>query len=105
MKRTWCGKSTDGLRPARVTEWRSLLRKETLWSRQIITKLLNGKITLMPTLDESGKPAYEMLKNSLSGGFCSGIFCPAGGTSPTGVEKGRRVMCLPMERPQKEWPR
>jgi hypothetical protein len=70
---------------ARLAEWRNLLRKETLWSRQIITKLLDGKITLTPTRDESGKPAYEMPAKLSLGGFFSGILCRSGVASPTGV--------------------
>jgi hypothetical protein len=58
---------------ARLAEWKNLLRKETLWTRQIITKLLDGKITLTPTRDESGKPAYEMRAKLSLGGFFSGI--------------------------------
>jgi hypothetical protein len=71
----------------RLDEWRNLLRQETLWSRQIITKLLDGnKITFLPTTDESGNPAYEMQAKLSLGRFFSGILCPKGGTSPTGFE-------------------
>jgi hypothetical protein len=61
---------------ARLAEWRNLLRKETLWSRQIITKLLDGKITLTPTHDESGTSAYEMQAKLSLGGLFSGILYP-----------------------------
>jgi hypothetical protein len=71
---------------ARLDEWRGLLRQETLWSRQIITKLLDGKITFTPTTDKSGNPAYEMPAKLSFGRFFSGILCPKGGTSPTGFE-------------------
>jgi hypothetical protein len=71
---------------ARLDDWRGLLRQETLWSRQIITKLLDGKITFTPTTDKSGNPAYEMQAKLALGRFFSGILCPKGGTSPAGFE-------------------
>jgi hypothetical protein len=57
-------RSSVGIRAkltAKLAGWKNLLGLETLLRRQIITKLLDGKITLTPTRDESGKPAYEML--------------------------------------------
>jgi len=51
---------------ARLVEWKKLLRKETLWSRQIMTKLLDGKITLTPTRDDSENRHMRCRRNCLS---------------------------------------
>src|SRR3954447_15539247 len=47
-------------------------------------KLLDGKVTLTPTRDDSGKPGHETQTKLSLGGFFSGILCPRG----CGIPKG-----------------
>jgi hypothetical protein len=74
----------------RLDEWRSLLGERTVVARQIVTKLLDGKIVLTPITIEDGTAAYELKANFTLGRFFSGILaptgCPRGMASPTGFE-------------------
>ena len=84
------------LRPqllARLAEWRGLLGREVAWSRQLLTKLLDGRVTFTPTTDTDGAPAYEVSATLTLGRFFSGILLPNGMASPAGsVRRGNAAV-------------
>ena len=69
----------------RLKDWRDALDQKPTLRRQILSKLLTDKIVLRPTTTDDGKPAYEVEANFTLGRFFSGILCPRGVASPTGV--------------------
>jgi hypothetical protein len=76
----------------RLTDWRGLLGRNVAWSRQLLTKLLKGRIMFTPTADEDGRPAYDVETTFTLGRFFSGILCPKGMASPAGF-----VRCCTVE--------
>jgi hypothetical protein len=46
---------------ARLDEWRGLLGGQIAWTRQILAKLLDGRITMRPIIGKrSGSPAFRV---------------------------------------------
>ena len=58
---------------ARVKDWRSLLRRQTPVSRQIITKLLTGRLVFMPRPEED---RYEFSGEAQLGKLMQGVVLP-----------------------------
>ena len=58
---------------ARVKDWRSLLRRQTPVSRQILTKLLADRLVFMPRAEEDG---YEFSGEAQLGKLMQGIVLP-----------------------------
>ena len=46
-----------------LQEWRDVLGGRNLLARQVVTKLLDGKVVLTLVTTEDGVPAYEMQAN------------------------------------------
>jgi DNA invertase Pin-like site-specific DNA recombinase len=70
----------------RLAEWQAVLGRQTVQARQIVTKLLDGKVTLTPTTDADGAPAYEVRATFTLGRFFQGILGPRAMASPTATE-------------------
>ena len=69
----------DAALRARLDDWRGLLGRQVSWTRQMVQKLLIGKIVFTPTLDDpSGERCYQMTARFSLGRFFSGIICPKG---------------------------
>jgi len=67
---------------ARVREWRTMAARTVAQGRQILRKLLRGRVTATPRDD--GK--VELSGQADYGKLFSGIFLATAGTSPTGFE-------------------
>ena len=67
----------------RLEEWRGLLRRQTPLSRQVITRLLDGRIAWTPRKEEG---IYEFAGRAKFDKLLSGIVFTRGMASPTGFE-------------------
>lgn len=74
----------------RLKDWRGLLAGNVAWTRQLLAKLLRGKIVLTPVIEKgSGAPAFKVQIPFTLRPLFEGILaspCPTRGTSPTGFE-------------------
>ena len=68
----------------RLAEWRGLLGRHVAWTRELLQKLLVGKMTLTPIVLESGERVYELAAEFTLARLFSGILTATGGTSPRG---------------------
>ena len=66
----------------KADEWRGLLRKHAPIARQMVRKLVEGRIVFTP--DREGR-RYTFLATGTLANFFSGIVCPQAVASPTGV--------------------
>jgi hypothetical protein len=72
---------------ARLAEWHELLSGQMAWTRQILAKLLTGKITMSPIIDKrSGSPAFRVQIPFTLQPLFEGLICPKGVASPAGFE-------------------
>jgi hypothetical protein len=69
---------------AKAEEWQALLRKHAPIARQMVRKLVEGRIVFTP--DREGR-RYTFLATGTLANFFSGIVCPQGLASPTGTER------------------
>ena len=64
-----------------------LLGRQVTWTRQIIAKLLTGKITFTPMIDKrSGAPSFKVQIPLTLQPLFEGVICPKGLASPTGFD-------------------
>jgi len=66
----------------RLTDWRGLLRRQVVQSRQILRKLLVGRIVFRQREDG----VYEFSGQASLGRVLAGIVCTKAGVAPTGFE-------------------
>jgi site-specific DNA recombinase len=66
----------------RLADWRGLLRRQVVQSRQILRKLLVGRIVFRPREDG----IYEFSGQASLGRVLAGIVCTKAGVAPTGFE-------------------
>jgi hypothetical protein len=67
---------------AKAQEWQALLRKHAPIARQMVRKLVEGRIVF--TKDREAR-RYTFLATGALANFFSGIVCPQAVASPTGV--------------------
>jgi hypothetical protein len=67
----------------RLTEWRQLLRRQTPLARQVLSRLLDGRIVWTPRKDDG---LYTFAGRVKFDGLLSGIVFTRRDTSPTGFE-------------------
>ena len=70
---------------ARLSEWRELLRRHVVQARQILRKLMVGRLTFTPR-EESGARWYEFAGVGTLGNLINGLALPKGLVAPTGFE-------------------
>jgi hypothetical protein len=68
----------------KASEWRALLRKHAPIARQMLRKLVDGRIVFPP--DQKAR-RYTFRATGTLATFFSGIVCPQGVTSPTGATR------------------
>jgi hypothetical protein len=66
----------------RLTDWQGLLRRQVTVSRQILRKLLVGRIVFRQREDG----VYEFSGQASLGRVVAGIVCTKAGVAPTGFE-------------------
>ncbi len=66
-----------------LEDWRGLLRRQVSQPRQILRKVLDGKLVFTPRQDERGR-YYEFKGTATLGHLLGGIVYPGGGVSPGG---------------------
>ncbi len=70
---------------AKAEEWQALLREHTPIARQMVRKLVEGRIVFTP---EREARRYTFLATGTLANFFSGIVCPQAMASPTGTDHG-----------------
>ena len=68
-----------------LTEWRRLVKRQTPIARQVLGKLLEGRIAWTPRKAEG---VYEFAGRATFDRLLSGIVLTEGGASPPGFEPG-----------------
>jgi hypothetical protein len=76
---------------AKAEEWQALLRKHAPIARQMVRKLVEGRIVFTP--DREGR-RYTFLATGTLANFFSGIVCPQGLASPMPASWNRIVPWL-----------
>ena len=70
---------------ARLDDWHGLLGRHVAQARQILRKLLVGRLVVTPDATRDGRYA-EVAGTGTLGKFLSGVILPKGMASPTGFE-------------------
>jgi hypothetical protein len=68
----------------KTEEWKGLLRKHAPIARQMVRKLVEGRIVFTPDREAT---RYSFLATGTLANFFSGIVCPQAVASPTGCAR------------------
>ena len=71
----------------KLDDWRGLLRDHAPKARQLVRKLIQGRIIFQPN---PAAKTYTFEATGTISGFLAGIVCPQGVASPPGIEPGSR---------------